>query len=60
LESARKGYIKTVAILAVNPLHQVEIGLAGDLSTVRTTVLLGGLSRAANQMMQADPSKSPE
>ena len=52
LESARKGYVRSVAVVAVNPVHQVETGAAGDLSEVRTSVLLGGLSRAANELMK--------
>ncbi len=52
LESARKGYVKSVAVVLVNPLHQVETGAAGDLSDVRTNVLLGGLTRAANELMK--------
>lgn len=52
LASARAGYVKSIAIVAVNPLHQVETGCAGDLSEVRTTVLLGGLTRAANELMK--------
>jgi hypothetical protein len=52
LLSARKGYIKSIAIVAVNPIHQVETGAAGDLSEVRTNVLLGGLARAANELMK--------
>jgi hypothetical protein len=52
LASARKGYVKSVAIVAVNPIHQVETGAAGDLTEVRTNVLLGGLTRAANELMK--------
>lgn len=52
LRSARNGYVKSIAIVAVNPIHQVETAAAGDLSTVRTTVLLGGLTRAANELMK--------
>ena len=52
LASAQKGYVRSVAIVAVNPVHQVETGAAGDLSEVRTSVLLGGLSRAANELMK--------
>lgn len=52
LASARKGFVKSVAIVAVNPIHQVETGAAGDLSDVRTNVLLGGLTRAANELMK--------
>lgn len=52
LISAKHGYVRSVAIVAVNPVHQVETGAAGDLSEVRTSVLLGGLSRAANELMK--------
>ena len=52
LMSARKGYIRSIAIVAVNPVHQVDTAAAGDLTEVRTTVLLGGLSRAANELMK--------
>lgn len=52
LKSARNGYVKSVAIVAVNPVHQVETGAAGDLTEVRTNVLLGGLTRAANELMK--------
>jgi hypothetical protein len=52
LTSARSGYVKSIAIVAVNPVHQVQTAAAGDLSEVRTTVLLGGLSRAANELMK--------
>lgn len=55
LDSARKGYVKTVAIIPVNQLHQVEIGLAGDLSHVRTNAILAGLARIAHQMMNREP-----
>jgi hypothetical protein len=52
LTSAKNGYVRSVAVVAVNPLHQVETAAAGDLSEVRTTVMLGGLSRAANELMK--------
>lgn len=52
LVSARNGYVRSVAVVAVNPVHQVETAAAGDLSEVRASVLLGGLSRAANELMK--------
>jgi hypothetical protein len=52
LASAEQGYVKSVAVVAVNPVHQVHTAAAGDLSEVRSTVLLGGLSRAANELMK--------
>lgn len=52
LQSARRGFVKSAALVLVNPLHQVETAAAGDLSEVRTNVLLGGLTRAANELMK--------
>jgi hypothetical protein len=52
LASAEQGYIKSIAVVAVNPVHQVHTAAAGDLSEVRSNVLLGGLTRAANELMK--------
>lgn len=46
LAAARRGCVRTVSIIAVNPVNEVEALLAGDLSHVRSTALLGGLVRA--------------
>lgn len=51
LISAKKGHVKTVLVVLANPLHQVETAAAGDLSEVRINVMLGGLTRAANELM---------
>ena len=50
--SARKGYVKTALVVLADPLHHVETCAAGDLSEVRTNVMLGGLTRAANELMK--------
>ena len=52
LASARKGYVKTCLVVLADPLHHVETAAAGDLSEVRTNVMLGGLTRAANELMK--------
>lgn len=52
LASAKKGYVKTALIVLADPLHHVETAAAGDLSEVRTNVMLGGLTRAANELMK--------
>lgn len=52
LASARKGYVKSCLVVLADPLHHVETAAAGDLSEVRTNVMLGGLSRAANELMK--------
>jgi hypothetical protein len=52
LDSARKGYVQTVTLVVVNALHHVETATAGDLSDVRANVLLGGLSRAAAEVIK--------
>lgn len=53
LVAARKGYVKSLAIVAVNQLHQAETGVVGDLSHVRTNAVLGGLARIANELMNS-------
>lgn len=47
LDSARRGATKSLVIIAANPVNHIETASAGDLSPDRTTVLLGGLVRAA-------------
>jgi hypothetical protein len=54
LESARNGHVRTILIVTVNPLHEVEQQMAGDLSATRRTVLIGGLSRAVNALIAED------
>ena len=39
-------------VVLADPLHHVETCAAGDLSEVRTNVMLGGLTRAANELMK--------
>lgn len=55
LDAARKGLIKTVIITGVNPLHECESKSAGDLGSINATVLIGGLSRAAHELLVKPP-----
>lgn len=52
LESAKDGRISTIVIVVADRLLNVETAAAGDLSDVRITTLLGGLSRAANKLLK--------
>jgi hypothetical protein len=52
LLSAKRGYVKTCLVVLADPLHHVETAAAGDLSEVRTNIMLGGLTRAANELMK--------
>lgn len=51
LASARCGYVRAITIVAVNPINQVETPSAGELESIRRTALLGGLIRAAVDLM---------
>jgi hypothetical protein len=52
LEAARHGRVPYIAIIAGNPVNEVQPLLAGDLSTIRANALLGGLARAANNLLK--------
>lgn len=48
--AARKGLIRGVAIVSVNPLLEVETAHAGDLDNVKKHLLLGGLHVAITKI----------
>ena len=50
LAAARLGQIKTVHITAVNPVNETEHLVAGDLSPVRSTAMLGALVRSIQEL----------
>lgn len=52
LSSARLGHVRSVALVAVNPVHRVETATAGDLSEVRTSSLVCGLQRITNELIK--------
>ena len=51
LVAAQAGYVQSVAIVAVNPVHEVETAAAGDMETTRAISLIGGLSLAAKNIL---------
>lgn len=52
LALAKRGYIQTVAIIAISPVHKAEAILAGDLAPIRANALLGGLTQAQAQVLK--------
>lgn len=52
LASARRGVLRSVVVVALNPVYEVETGIAGALDQTHCTVLLGGLSMAANKLIR--------
>jgi hypothetical protein len=50
LVAARLGRIKTIHIAAVDPLNETELLVAGDLSPVKSTVMLGALVRSIQEL----------
>lgn len=51
LYAARQGHIRSVALVAVNPMHEVETATAGDLSEIRAGSLVRGLARVTNELI---------
>lgn len=52
LFSAKLGHVRSVALVCVNPVHKVETATAGDLSEVRTSSLVCGLTRITNELIK--------
>lgn len=52
LYSAREGRVRSISLVVVDPIHQAETASAGDLSQLRINVLIGGLSRAAQDLLK--------
>lgn len=50
LAAARKGHLRALAVVAINPLLELEIGHAGDLDNVKRRLLVGGLTEAATKL----------
>lgn len=51
LDAARRGHVRTVAIVTVNPLNLTETAHAGDLGPIRANALLGGIVRAKSSVI---------
>jgi hypothetical protein len=52
LQSARDGRISAVVVVVADRLQHVETATAGELSEVRITNLLGGLTRATRKLLK--------
>jgi hypothetical protein len=52
LGSARKGHVRAVTIVLVNPLHEVESASAAPHATTWRHALIGGLSSAAHKLLK--------
>lgn len=55
LEAARMGRARAAVVVLVNPVHEVKIGAAGHAPSIMRTILIGGLSSAAHQLLNSDP-----
>lgn len=51
LASARRGFVRSVAIVAVNPVNLTEVAQAGDVGPIRANALLGGLARLNHDLI---------
>lgn len=51
LDAAKMGLIRTVMIVAVNPVKEVEHASAGDLQSAFRNALFVGLSSAASKLL---------
>lgn len=54
LVAARKGQIRAIAIVTVDPLLQTEPHHAGDMDNVKKHLLAGGLIEASHQVLKSE------
>jgi hypothetical protein len=52
LEAARAGAVRAVSVVVVNPLHEVETVTVGNIHQTSKILLIGGLSVAAQELLQ--------
>lgn len=48
--AAKKGHLRAVAVVTINPHLHVEPAWAGDIDPVRKNLLIGGLTKAAAKL----------
>jgi hypothetical protein len=48
--AARKGHIRALVVVTLDPLLKVTPECAGDMDNVRSHLLVGGMFRAATQL----------
>jgi hypothetical protein len=58
--AARKGHIRALVVVTLDPLLKVSPQCAGDLDNVRSHLLIGGMFRAATQLTNGNDTKPPE
>lgn len=51
-QAAQDGYVQAILVVTVGPLNNAEVVASGDLSPVKSNGLLGGLVRAAFEVMK--------
>lgn len=51
LSAAQHGYVRSVVVVTVNPVQEVERLTAGDLSPIRLNALLGGLAQLKSHII---------
>ena len=51
-DAVLKGRVRTLLVVTVNPVHEHETALVGDLSDTYSTVILGGLLRAEHELLR--------
>jgi hypothetical protein len=49
-DAARKGHLRALAVVAINPLLELETAHAGTLDNVKRHLLIGGLTEAAQKL----------
>ena len=49
-DAVQRGHVRTLLFVTVNPVHEPETAIVGDLTDSYLTVLLGGLSRAEHEL----------
>lgn len=57
LEAARRGQVRALLIVTVNPLHETENASGGDLGLVGRNVLLGELAQVQHRLLGTPPKE---
>lgn len=58
LRASRLGHVRAVAIITVNPLHEIDTLEAGNIEAPFRDALIAGLARAAHRLLaENDPPK---
>jgi hypothetical protein len=52
LDAARRGKVRTLAAVVVDPVQRADVYIAGELNPIRANALLGGLTRAKSEVQK--------